>query len=197
MDNTQIIEQINTLIGMLQNYKKDLSKKPTQTHIVKKFDYNKINDILDTVNSNFSDRDKIEYIEIRKAVKANKGWSPTIDEISMTYCDSNEYCILNTKNKYVLARYDDTNRETLRKAHTKLIEKYKQMKNELLNGSSQNDTQQSAQQSDSQSVSPNDSQNVSQNDSQNAQQSEIHQLLESNDITNEIQPMSNTEFENT
>ena len=115
-------------------------------------DDNKINDIMDTVNSNFSDRDKIEYIEIRKAVKANKGWSPTIDEISMTYCDSNEYCILNTKNKYVIARYDDTNRETLRKAHTKLIEKYKQMKNDLLNGSSQNDTQQ------------NDSQNGSSND---------------------------------
>ena len=155
MNNTQIIEQINTLIGMLQNYKKDLSKKPAQPHIPKKFDDNKINDIMDTVNSNFSDRDKIEYIEIRKAVKANKGWSPTIDEISMTYCDSNEYCILNTKNKYVIVRYNDTNRESLRKAHTKLIEKYKQMKYNLLNGIN---------------AAPSD---------------EINKLLQSNDVTNE------------
>lgn len=148
-NNTEIVDNLNVIMNRLENIETSIGlltqKDPVQQIPVNQqikapqYDHNYkskltseiISDILVLVNEHFHDSNEIPYCDIRMIIKQMKGLILKIDDISMVFCDSDDFCITSKANRYSLKRMNDENRESMKKRHYKLINKYIKMRNDL------------------------------------------------------------------
>lgn len=131
-NNEEIARTINHLIDLLQKYKRDISESAKIQKSGKLTD-DKMSLIVSTVKEEFPEAQypqRIEFGEIRKAVKQRHGITVSNDDICVTFVDDDNFGIMNTRNKYMLQRLTDASREEFRKSHAKLMEKFRNMKSD-------------------------------------------------------------------
>ena len=112
-------QKVEELITLLKDYANKKGDEPFEAS--GKPENIQYPEIVKNVKQWFAPGQDILYKDIKEKYKANHLKPPSIKDINIAFVDSNDYCISNTGNKYILIPLNDNNREFQRKAHWQLL----------------------------------------------------------------------------
>ena len=134
LDVEKIIALNKELIEQLRVFNSNV-KNNTKVSDSRKIDIkNRMTDLTNIVNEYFPESEypaTVPFKAIKDKVKQKIGYSPTYKDISITFCDSRDFCIVHNGNKPALIRLNDGNRTVMKNKHANIIKSFMDMKRNI------------------------------------------------------------------